>query len=56
MHELPENRTVNELEIPPMNRLISRFLLAADTRKMTPPFRNRIRKVCLSYWLVMRSF
>jgi hypothetical protein len=40
---IPENRTVNEPEIPgyPMKRLI-----AADTRKMTPPFHNRIRKVC----------
>ena len=28
-----------------MKRLITRFLLAADTRKMTPPFHNRIRKV-----------
>ena len=29
-----------------MKRLITRFLFAADTRKMTPPFHNRIRKVC----------
>jgi uncharacterized protein (TIGR02246 family) len=29
-----------------MRRLIARFLLAADSRKMTPPFHNRIRKVC----------
>src|SRR5215472_10531864 len=29
-----------------MKRLIARFLLAADTRKMTAPFHNRIRKVC----------
>jgi len=46
MHELPENRTVNEPKIPPMKQLIARFLLAADTRKMTPPFHNHIRKVC----------
>jgi uncharacterized protein (TIGR02246 family) len=29
-----------------MKRLITRFLLAADTRTMTAPFHNRIRKVC----------
>jgi len=28
-----------------MKQLITRFLLAADTRKMTPSFHNRIRKV-----------
>jgi hypothetical protein len=44
--EYLKNRTVNEPEIPPMKRLIARFLLTADTRKMTAPFHNRIRKVC----------
>ena len=29
-----------------MKRLITRLLLAADTRKMPSPFHNRIRKVC----------
>jgi ketosteroid isomerase-like protein len=29
-----------------VKRLIAGFLLAADTRKMTPPFHDRIRKVC----------
>jgi len=29
-----------------MKQLIARFLLAADSRKMTPAFHNRIRKVC----------
>jgi uncharacterized protein (TIGR02246 family) len=44
---IPENRT-EPLTNPntSMKRLITRFLLAADTRKMTSPFHNRIRKVC----------
>jgi hypothetical protein len=29
-----------------MKQLIACFLLAADTRKTTPPFHNHIRKVC----------